>query len=198
MSPEQAAGAKIDRRSDIFALGVVLYELLTGTRLFKRDTEMGTLKAVVSAKIVPPSEAVPDVPKALDTIVFKALARKRDERFSSAGELQLALEEFLLQHKLHATTAHLAAFMRELYAEELEEERFAAEPTVIHYDPKLMARLNAGPAGATTAPAAPAAPAPNKSAPKARPLAKPAKVGEESPSPSRRPAKGGGGTDPEK
>nr|WP_255663032.1 serine/threonine-protein kinase [Myxococcus sp. RHSTA-1-4] len=153
MSPEQARGEPLDCRSDVFGLGTVFYELLTLTRLFKRDTEFATLKAVVGAKIPPPSEVVPDIPKALDAIVFKALARKREERFSTAGEFQLALEEFLMQHKLHSTTAHLAAFMREMYAEELEEERFAAEPTVIHYDPKLAARL------AASAPASEAKPA---------------------------------------
>lgn len=143
MSPEQARGEPLDQRSDVFGLGTVFYELLTLSRLFKRDTEFATLKAVVGAKLVPPSELVPEIPKALDAIVLKALARKREERFSTAGELQLALEEFLMQEKLHATPAHLAAFMRDMYAEELEEERFAAEPTVIHYDPKLAARLAA-------------------------------------------------------
>ena len=140
MSPEQARGEPLDARSDVFGLGTVFYELLTGGRLFKRESEMATLKAVVGFKIVPPSEAVPGIPKALDAIVFKALARKRDDRFSTAGELQLALEEFLQQEKLHGTSAHLAAFMRDVYAEELEEERFAAEPTMIFFDPRLMAR----------------------------------------------------------
>ncbi len=175
MSPEQARGEPLDSRSDVFGLGTVFYELLTQTRLFKRDTEFATLKAVVAAKIAPPSEVVPDIPKALDVIVFKALARKRDERFSTAGELQLALEEFLMQHKLHSTPAHLAAFMRDLYATELEEERFAAEPTVIHYDPKLAARLAA------------AAPAPE---------AKPARQGGASggSSPAASPVKGSAGS----
>ncbi|RKH30957.1 serine/threonine protein kinase, partial [Corallococcus sicarius] len=140
MSPEQARGEPLDARSDVFGLGTVFYELLTGGRLFKRESEMATLKAVVGFKIIPPSEAVPGIPKSLDAIVFKALARKRDDRFSTAGELQLALEEFLQQEKLHGTSAHLAAFMRDVYAEELEEERFAAEPTMIFFDPRLMAR----------------------------------------------------------
>ncbi|WP_240360600.1 serine/threonine protein kinase [Pyxidicoccus caerfyrddinensis] len=153
MSPEQARGEPLDHRSDVYGLGTVFYELLTLTRLFKRDTEFATLKAVVGAKILPPSEVVPEIPKALDAIVLKALARKREERFSTAGELQLALEEFLMQQKLHATPTHLAAFMQDMYADELEEERFAAEPTVIHYDPKLAARL------AASAPSAEAKPA---------------------------------------
>ncbi len=184
MSPEQARGEPLDHRSDVFGLGTVLYELLTQTRLFKRDTEFATLKAVVGAKIVPPSELVPDVPKALDAIVFKALARKREERFSTAGELQLALEEFLMQHKLQSTPAHLAAFMRDLYAEELEEERFAAEPTVIHYDPKLAARL------AASAPASEKAAPQGGGASRSAALAK--GTGGDSSSPPMAPGKGSG------
>jgi eukaryotic-like serine/threonine-protein kinase len=173
MSPEQARGEPLDARSDVFGLGTVFYELLTGGRLFKRETEMATLKAVVGHKIVPPSEAVPGIPKSLDPIVFKALARKRDDRFNTAGELQLALEEFLQQEKLTGTSAHLAAFMREVYSDELEEERFAAEPTMIYFDPRLMAR----PGGAAKAQQAPASPPP---AAQSKPQAKPAKPAEPS------------------
>ncbi|WP_404369746.1 serine/threonine protein kinase [Corallococcus coralloides] len=171
MSPEQARGEPLDARSDVFGLGTVFYELLTGGRLFKRETEMATLKAVVGHKIVPPSEAVPGIPKSLDPIVFKALARKRDDRFSTAGELQLALEEFLQQEKLSGTSAHLAAFMRDVYADELEEERFAAEPTMIYFDPRLMARpggaASAKPPAAGTTPSAGKAQAPAKTPPRA-------------------------------
>jgi serine/threonine-protein kinase len=98
---------------------------------------MATLKAVVGAKVTPPSEVLPGVPKSLDAVVMKALARKRDERFQSAGELQLAIEDFLLAERLPGTQAHLTAFMKDLYASELEEDRFASEPTVIQYDPRL-------------------------------------------------------------
>jgi serine/threonine protein kinase len=139
MSPEQARGEPLDHRSDVFGLGTVLYELLTNTRLFKRESEMATLKAVVSAKVAPPSELVPALPKALDAVVLKALARDREERFSTAGDMQLALEDFLFKQKLPSTTAHLAAFMREIYAEELEEE-LSSEPTIIAYDPRAMGR----------------------------------------------------------
>ncbi|MBU8896192.1 serine/threonine protein kinase [Corallococcus sp. M34] len=195
MSPEQARGEPLDCRSDVFGLGTVFYELLTGMRLFKRADEMSTLKAVVSAKIQPPSELLPDIPKSLDAIVFKALARKRDERYATAGALQLALEEFLLQEKLPATTPHLAAFMRELYATELEEDRFATEPTVIHYEPRLAAKAHA--AAAAPPPAKPAAAPGTKSAPKARALPKPAKSPDDGTTPVRRPAKLGP-SDPDK
>jgi serine/threonine-protein kinase len=134
MSPEQARGEELDSRSDIFGLGIVLYELLTHQRLFKRDNDTNTLKAVVGAKIAPPSDVVAGVPKGLDAIVLRALARKREERYQTAGELQLELESFIAQERLAATVAHLSSFMHELYEEELEDERFASEPTQIHFD----------------------------------------------------------------
>ncbi|WP_395832519.1 serine/threonine protein kinase [Archangium violaceum] len=137
MSPEQARGEELDARSDVYGLGIVFYELLTSQRLFKRESDMATLKAVVGARVALPSEAVPGIPKTLDAVVMKALARKREERFQSAGEFQLALEDFLLAERLPGTPAHLTAFMKDLYATELEEERFASEPTVIQYDPRL-------------------------------------------------------------
>ena len=123
----------------MFGLGTVFYELLTSTRLFKRETEMATLKAVVGAKVLPPSEVVPGIPKALDAVVLKALARNRDERFATAGEHAARLEDFLFKQQLPAPPAHLAAFMQELYAEELEEE-LSSEPTIIQYDPRLPSR----------------------------------------------------------
>jgi serine/threonine protein kinase len=180
MSPEQAKGEPLDHRSDVFGLGTVFYEILTNTRLFKRESEMATLKAVVSSKVTPPSEVVAGIPKALDAVVLKALARNRDERYATAGDMQLAIEDFLFKQQLPSTTAHLAAFMKELYAEELEEE-LSNEPTIISYDPRMMGRSKAVPApvqapqpappqplGADLAPTAlvpavkPAAPAPAK------------------------------------
>jgi serine/threonine-protein kinase len=139
MSPEQAKGEPLDHRSDVFGLGTVFYELLTGTRLFKRETELATLKAVVSAKIPAPSETAPAIPKTLDAVVLKALARNRDERYATAGDMQLAIEDFLFKQQQPSTTAHLAAFMREIYAAELEEE-ISTEPTIIAYDPRQSSR----------------------------------------------------------
>ncbi|WP_257458491.1 serine/threonine protein kinase [Archangium lipolyticum] len=122
MSPEQAAGQKLDRRSDIFALGVVLYELLTGTRLFKRPSDMSTLQAVAECKILPPSQVNSRVPAHLDPIVMKALTREPADRYSEAVQLQLALEDWLVAHQLPSSSAHVAAFMQDLYAARLAEE----------------------------------------------------------------------------
>ena len=156
MSPEQARGEELDHRSDVFGLGIVLYEVLTQTRLFKRDTDTATLRAVVGSKITPPSGVVDGLPKALDTIVLKALARKRDERFQSAGELQIALEEFLVSERLPANAALLSSYMRALYADRLEEEQAASEPTQIHFDiHAARAQREAKPPEPSTPPAPP-------------------------------------------
>lgn len=141
MSPEQARGvADLDHRSDIFGLGIVFYEVLTGQRLFKRESETATLKAVVGAKIDPPSALAKGIPKDLDAIVLKALARERSERYQTAGEFQMALEDFLVAQRLPGTTAHLAAFMQALYEEDISDERFHSEPTQIAVSPFASSR----------------------------------------------------------
>ncbi len=140
MSPEQGRGQDLDHRSDIFGLAIVFYEVLTSSRLFKRETDMATLKAVVGAKIPPPSSVTKGIPKRLDAIVLKGLARDREERYQTAGEFQLAIEEFLVQERLAGTSAHLSAFIQSLYSEEIAQDRFHNEPTQIHLSPFASAR----------------------------------------------------------
>nr|WP_255662428.1 serine/threonine-protein kinase [Myxococcus sp. RHSTA-1-4] len=135
MSPEQAAGQRVDCRADIFALGVVLYELLTGTRLFKRATDMQTLTAVSECRVVPPSQLSERVPRDLDAIVLKALAKEPAERYQEAAQLQQALEAWLAAHRLPGSSAHLAAYMRELYAERLAAEARSGEVQVEESEP---------------------------------------------------------------
>lgn len=91
MSPEQVLQKGLDRRSDIFALGVVLWELLTGRRLFKRESQLEMLKAVTSEQTPAPSTYVPGLPPQLDAITLKALARDPNQRYQSVGELQREL-----------------------------------------------------------------------------------------------------------
>lgn len=130
MSPEQASGKKVDNRSDIFALGVVLHELLTGQRLFKRANDIQTLHAVTECEVTPPSQLNPRLPRDLDAIVMKALAKDPANRYQEAIHLQMALEDWLITHKLPSSSAHLAAFMEELYSERLAEERRAGQVLV--------------------------------------------------------------------
>jgi len=92
MSPEQTVGERVDRRTDLFALGVVMHEALTGERLFQGDNDLDTMRRIVEQPIVPPSTRVPEVPKALDGVVEIALRRLPEERFATAAEFLDALE----------------------------------------------------------------------------------------------------------
>ena len=115
MSPEQCRGRPIDRRSDIFSLGIVLYEMTTGRRLFRGATDKDVVRQIVLGKPPAPSRLVPDYPPALEHIVLRALARERDERYASAEELQLALEDFALQARLSVSQVGVARLMEQLY-----------------------------------------------------------------------------------
>jgi len=123
MSPEQAWGKPIDHRSDIFALGIVLYELLTGERLFKGDSEINTLEKVREAKVEPlPSVINADMPPELEAKLLKALAREVTERYQNASEMEADLGEILFE-LLHVDPAiSLKKFMHDLFRAEIESE----------------------------------------------------------------------------
>jgi serine/threonine-protein kinase len=91
MAPEQWEGEPLDRRTDIFALGVVLYELLTGHRLFKRNAQLATMRAICGADAPRPSSLDPSVPPEIDDVCLRALARDPDARYSSAADMRRAL-----------------------------------------------------------------------------------------------------------
>lgn len=128
MSPEHAAGQEVDHRTDLFALGVVLWETLTGRRLFKRDGETQTLLAVGECDVPAPSTLNPDLPPGLDEIVLKALAKNRDDRYEDCAAFRLALEDWIVSARQSASSAHLAAFMRDVYAERLTTEARLGHP----------------------------------------------------------------------
>ncbi|HEX3852961.1 MAG TPA: protein kinase [Polyangiaceae bacterium] len=92
MAPEQLRGADLDRRVDVFAAGIVLWELITGQRLFARGDPGATVTAVLSGFVKPPSTHREEVSAALDGLVLKALAPNREDRFASAREMAIALE----------------------------------------------------------------------------------------------------------
>ncbi len=128
MSPEQCLGEPLDRRSDVFSLGIVLFEASTGTRLFRTDNEFAALRQIVDEDAPSPASRRPGYPPGLEAIVMRALRRDRAERYPTALALQLDLEELARREGLAVSTAHLAAFMRVLLPER------AAEP---HLPPPL-------------------------------------------------------------
>jgi serine/threonine protein kinase len=95
MSPEQILARGIDRRSDIFSLGVVLWELVTGTRLFARESDAATLYAIMNDPIPKSRRHRPNVPEELENIISTALARTPADRYDTAEEMQAALDQFL-------------------------------------------------------------------------------------------------------
>lgn len=123
MSPEQAQGIDIDHRSDIFAVGCLLWEMLTSRRLFHGKSDFETLEKVRAAEVAPPSERNNRVPAEIDRIVLKALARDRDERYQHASEFAEDLHAFLAAVKPVYTEQTLSQWMVGNFTEELEAER---------------------------------------------------------------------------
>jgi serine/threonine-protein kinase len=130
MSPEQCLGQPLDRRSDIFSLGVLLYELSANRRLFKRSNELATLKAITEEPIRPPSSAVSGYPPSLEAICLRALARNRDDRYATAADMRSELA-----HELGAGAASadaLGRLMQRIFSDRIAEKN------------EVLARVRAG------------------------------------------------------
>src|SRR5947207_11490127 len=108
LSPEQARGGEVDPRSDLYSLGVVLYELLTGKTPFDGETPVEIAMKHLSTTPKPPSKLRPDVPRELDMVVMRALAKNPDERYQSADEMEADLERVARGARVSATTSDTA------------------------------------------------------------------------------------------
>ena len=119
MSPEQCRGQKLDARSDIFALGIVLWELATGTRLYKQKSELMILKAITEEPTPPPTEVRQAIPAELEAIILKALAKRREDRFQTCHEMHMALEGYLHGQGQPPSPVHLAQYVSGLFPDKL-------------------------------------------------------------------------------
>ncbi|ATB37986.1 hypothetical protein CYFUS_003412 [Cystobacter fuscus] len=129
MAPEQARGEEVDARTDVFALGVVLWEMLTGGRLFDGESDVAVLRAVQESVIVPPARLNPDVPEGLDEVVCTALEREPAARYQSAGELERALAQCVLRGATSVDDTDLGTFVRRLFDVPLTQ--FMLSPAVL-------------------------------------------------------------------
>jgi serine/threonine-protein kinase len=127
MSPEQVRGLPVDRRADVFSLGVVLHEMLAGERLFTGPSELAVLEKVRGAEVRPPSERNPAVPATLDAVALRALAREPEDRFPWAGDLRDALRPWLPPGRAPGDPPPLVRLLRAHFAEEIRRERARAE-----------------------------------------------------------------------
>jgi eukaryotic-like serine/threonine-protein kinase len=120
MSPEQCKGKQIDRRSDIFALGICLYELTTLRRAFKGNDDFETMKRIVAGDMMLPSVAVPGYPRELEAIVLTAMANDPNARFQTAQEMIEALDAFAVRAKLTGSNTAMGRFMVQVFGSKKE------------------------------------------------------------------------------
>ncbi|MCR9163204.1 MAG: serine/threonine protein kinase [Nannocystaceae bacterium] len=127
MSPEQVRCESLDRRSDVFCIGILLYEMTTGRRCFFGDSVFAVLNATQRAQYVPPSERKADYPAELEAIIARALQADPNERYASARELQSALEEFALDHRIRTSDTVIADYIATLDLELSDPASFAPQ-----------------------------------------------------------------------
>jgi serine/threonine-protein kinase len=157
MSPEQANREPVDRRTDVFALGVVLWEMTTGRRLFRADSDLETLSQVMDCKVPRPSAIVPSYPPELEACVMGALARNRWDRWPTARDFARALERYLVHQGGLVGVEELSALMHTLFADRIRTREahlaWAADlPAPAHAaEPDAARRPPAAPAPATPA-----------------------------------------------
>jgi serine/threonine protein kinase len=123
MSPEQVRGATIDRRSDVFSLGAVLWEILCNQRLFQAETDFATLEKVRTVAVDPPSRINPAVSTKLEQIVMRSLHADLSVRYQTAAELHDALQAFMFEEGLFYSRKNLAEWMQEHFAKDIEAEK---------------------------------------------------------------------------
>jgi serine/threonine-protein kinase len=150
MSPEQANGASIDRRSDVFSLGIVLYELTTGERLYRGELPAHTLRLAQEGRITSPKRVMAEYPDRLAAIVLKALERDNDARYQTSDELRLALEAFLVEERMLISHAAVGKLVHKVLKPRLEKQDESLREALVAADGMVQGGLvpTARPGGA--------------------------------------------------
>lgn len=125
LSPEQISGDPLDGRTDLFALGAVFWELLTGRKLFQGENDLAVLRAIesCSTSVRAPSEINPNVPKEVDAIVLKLLSRDPTKRYQTGDELSRALRRFVSAYAPDFGTSDVSQIAKELFNQAIVEDR---------------------------------------------------------------------------
>lgn len=125
MSPEQVEGRRLDHRSDIFTIGILLYEMLTHQRLYQGNT-MQVIQKAIEVQYEPLENFVPDLPEPLYAIIRKALAKETDQRYQSCDEMRQDIENCMYNLKYRTNSQQLGAYVIALFKEDYRVEREAA------------------------------------------------------------------------
>jgi eukaryotic-like serine/threonine-protein kinase len=126
MAPEQVRGEAIDRRVDVFAMGIVLYALTTGKHPFRRESEAATMYTIASDEaVVSPRKFLPEYPVALEAVVLKALAKNANDRYATASEMQRALDQCFPVAERVNTDEDVGIFIGKLFGKKRDESRAA-------------------------------------------------------------------------
>jgi len=123
MSPEQVKGEKLTNKTDLFSLGIILYEISTGERLFKKESQIQTLNSVSLCEIKLPSEINSEYPKCLENIILKSLAKDPESRFENCLEFRSALESCLAELSLSYSPIDCSAYMKGIFCDLIEKDR---------------------------------------------------------------------------
>jgi serine/threonine protein kinase len=135
MAPEQIEGEDIDRRADVFAIGIVLYALTTGKHPFRKESDAATMYNICSPQpVLPPRKFLPDYPESLERVILRALAKSPDLRYDSANSMLRDLDRALPPADRANTDEDVAQFVRKLLGDKLEERRATLSDALVRAD----------------------------------------------------------------
>ena len=140
LSPEAASGLEVDHRADVFAVGIILWEMFTGRRLFYGESDYQTVELVRQARVPSIAALNPEVEPELEAVVRKALARDPNDRYQNANDLGDALTQYLFSHRMKVTARDIATLVRDAQVEMMRKR--SAEPKESLIDALINDEMN--------------------------------------------------------